>query len=163
MIYQSHEHPPSIVQLEDNILSSLSSDTSSSSSSDNLSRSLTSVILKTNSDVDDLFLSSFQSTKNCKSYSKYKMSENQHADYFLFFCNWAMGTRSENCYDKPHQKRCVGKLCGAKMLHWEHKGCKVRVHIICQIDWLKQYCLEVNYDDPIFANSTMSVTRNMFD
>ncbi len=98
-IHQSHKHPPSIVQLEDNTLSSLSSDISSllSSgtlsllSSDNSSRSLTSVRSKTYLDNDDLFPSSSQSMKNGKSNSNDKMSENQCANYVLSFCNWAMG------------------------------------------------------------------------
>jgi hypothetical protein len=81
------------------------------------------------------------------------MSENQCANYFLSFCDWAMSTQSENCYDNPHQERCVGKMCGAKMFHCKYEGCKVRVHRICQIDWLKQHCLEVNYDDPLFFST----------
>jgi hypothetical protein len=36
------------------------------------------------------------------------------------------------------------------MIHYKHKECGVRVHSICQIDWLKQHSLEVNYDDTIF-------------
>jgi hypothetical protein len=102
-IHRSHERPPRIVQLEDNTLSSLSSNTSSlllsdtlsMSSSNNSSRFSTSVRSKTNSNDGDLFLSSSQATKNGKSYSKYKMSENQHANYVLSFCNWAMGNMSE--------------------------------------------------------------------
>ncbi len=91
------------------------------------------------------------------------MSGNKHANYVLSFWKWAMGTMSEICYNNPHQERCVGKMCGSKMLDWEHKGCKVRVHSICQIDWLKLHCLEVNHDDLVFADSTMSVTRIMFN
>ncbi len=64
---------------------------------------------------------------------------NQCANYVSSFCNWAMGTMSESCYDNPLQEWCVGKMCGAKMLHCKHKGCKVRVHSICQIDWLKRH------------------------
>jgi hypothetical protein len=82
------------------------------------------------------------------------MSENQHANYVLFFCDWAMGKMSESCYNNPHQERCVGKMCGAKMskmLHCAPEVCEVRVHSICQIDRLKQHCLEVNHDDPIFC------------
>ncbi len=83
-----HEHPPSIVQLEDNtsslllsntsssLLSNtsslLSSNTLSSLSSDNSSRSLTSVRSKTNLDDDDLFLSSSQSTKIARATQKPK-------------------------------------------------------------------------------------------
>jgi hypothetical protein len=91
------------------------------------------------------------------------MSENKRANYVSSFYNWAMGTMSESCYNNPHQEWCVGKMRGAKMLHCKHEGCKVRVHSICQIDWLKQHCLEVNRDDPIFADSTTSVTRIMFN
>jgi hypothetical protein len=176
--HTGHERPPSIVQLEDDTLSSLSSNTLSSSSSDTLSsllsntssllssnsssRSLTSVGSKTNLDDDDLLPSSSQLTKNSKSYSKTKMSENQRANYVLSFCDWAMGKMSESCYKNPHQELCEEKIFGAKMskmLHCAHKGCKVRVHSICQIDWLKRHCLEVNHDDPFFADSTTSVTR----
>jgi hypothetical protein len=142
MIHRLHKRPPSIVQLEDGTLSSLSSNTLSLLSSDNSSRSLTSVRSKTNSDDDDLFPSSSQLTKNGKSYTKYKMSENKCANYDLSFCNWAMGKMSESCYNNPHEERCLGKMCCSKMskmLHCAHKGCKVRVHSICQIDWLKQH------------------------
>ncbi len=74
-----HERPPSIVHLLDdtlslsssNTLSSLSSNTLSSRLSNNSSRSSISVRKKTNTDDDDLFPSSSQSTKNSKSYSKY--------------------------------------------------------------------------------------------
>jgi hypothetical protein len=128
------------VQLQDatlslsssNIWSSLSSDTLSSLLSNNLSRSPTSVRTKTNSDNNSLFPSSSQSSKNGKSNS----SEIKCANYIVSFCNWAMGTMSESCYDNPHQVRCVGKMCHAKMSHCKHEGCKVRVHNICQIDWL---------------------------
>ncbi len=149
-----------------NTLSLLSSNTLSLLSSNNSSRFSTSVRLKTNLDNDDLFLSSSQLTKHGKCYSKYKLSENQHAYYVLSFCNWAMGTMSESCYDNPHQEWCVGRMRGAKMskmLHCAHKGCKVRVHSIFQIDWPKQHCLEVNHDDLFFADSTTSVARIMFD
>jgi hypothetical protein len=91
------------------------------------------------------------------------MSENQRANYVLSFCNWAMGKMSESCCDNPHQERCEGKMCGAKMskmLHCAHKGCKVRVHSICQIDWLKQHCLEVNHDDPIFCRQHNECYQN---
>jgi hypothetical protein len=112
------ERPPIIVQLQDATSSSLLSNTSSLSSSDisssllsnNSSRSLTSGRSKTNSDNDSLFPSSSQSTKNGKSDS----SENKCANYVLSFCDWAMGTMTESCYDNPHQEWCVGKLCCAK-------------------------------------------------
>ncbi len=113
-IHWSHKRPPSIVHLEDDTLSLSSSNTLALLSSNNSSRSLTSVRLKTNSDDDDLFSSSSQSTKNIKGYSKYKMSENCCANYVLSFCDWAMGTTSERCYNNPHHEWCVGKMCGAK-------------------------------------------------
>ncbi len=43
------------------------------------------------------------------------MSENIYGNYVLFFCNWAMGTMSESCYDNPYQGRCVGIICDVKM------------------------------------------------
>ncbi len=62
-----------------------------------------------------------------------------------------MGTLSESVYNNPHQERCVGKMCGAKMSHCKQEECKVRVHNICQMYWLKQHCFEVNHDDPILC------------
>ena len=88
------------------------------------------------------------------------MSEKQCASYVLSFCNWAMGTMSESCYNYPHQEQHVGKMCGAKMLHCKHEGCEVRVHSICQIDWLKQHCLEVNHDDPFFCQQHNKCYQN---
>ncbi len=114
--------------------------------SNNSSRTSTSARSKTNSDDDSLFPSSSQLTKNGKSDS----SENKRANYVLSFCDWAMGTMSESCYDNPHQERCAGKMCGAKMPHCKHEGCEVRVHNVCQIDWLTQHRFEMNHDDPIF-------------
>ncbi len=136
-----HKRPPIIDQLQDatssllssNTLSSLSSYTLSSLWSNNSSRSLTSVRLKTNLDNDSLFLSSSQSIKNVKINS----SEIKLAIYVLSFCNWTMGMMSENIYNNPHQERCVGRMLGgslSKMLHCAHKGCKVKVHRFCQID-----------------------------
>ncbi len=160
-----HERPPIIVQLQDatlsssssNTLSLLSSNTLSLLSSDNSSRSLTSVRLKTNLDNDSLFPSSSQLTKNGKS----KSSENKHANYVLSFCKWAMGTMSECCYNNLHHERCVRKMYGAKMSHCKHKGCKVRVHNICQIDWLKQHRFKVNHDDPIFCQEHNKCYQNI--
>ncbi len=43
------------------------------------------------------------------------MSENQHANYVLSFCDWAMGKMSESCYNYPHQEWCEGKVCDASM------------------------------------------------
>ncbi len=132
-------------------LSLLSSNTSSSLLSNNSSRSLTSAVrLKTHSDDDSLFPSSSQSTKNGKS----KSSEIKRTNYVFSFCNWAMGTTLESCYNNSHQEQCVGRMWGgslSKMLNCAHKGCKVKVHRLCQIDWLQQHCLEVNHDDPIFC------------
>jgi hypothetical protein len=45
----------------------------------------------------------------------------------------------------------------------KHKGCKVRMHNICQIDWLMRHCFEGNRDDPFFSDSTTSDARIMFD
>jgi hypothetical protein len=84
-IHQSHKHPLSIVQLEDNTLFSSLSNTSSLSLSNNSSRFLTSVRSKTNLEDDDLFPSSSQLMKNDKIYSKYKMSENKRANYVYSF------------------------------------------------------------------------------
>ncbi len=139
-----------------NTLSSSSSNTSSSSSSNNSSRFLTSVRSKTNSDDDSLFLSSSQLTKNGKSNS----SENKPTNYVLSFCDWAMGTMSESCYDNLHQEWCAGKMCGAKMSQCKHKGCKVRVHNICQIDWLMQHYFKVNHDDPFFCRQHNECYQN---
>jgi hypothetical protein len=137
-----HGIPPVIDQLQDTTSSSLSSNTlslSSSyvlspSSSNNSSRSLTSVRLKTNSDDNCLFPSSSQSTKNGKSGS----SDIKIAKYFLSFCNWAMGSMSEGIYNTPHREWCVARTLGrkSKMIPCAHEGCTVRVHIFCQIDWL---------------------------
>jgi hypothetical protein len=126
-----HKHPPVIDHLQDvtssllssNTLSSLSSYTLSLSLSNNSSRSLTSVRSKTNLDNNSLFTSSSQLTKNGKSNS----SEIKLANYFLSFCNWAMGLMSEGIYNTPHQVRCVGRMLGgdmSKMLYCTHKRCK---------------------------------------
>jgi hypothetical protein len=86
-----HEHSPIIDQLQDATSSLLSSNTLSlfssytllSLSSDNSSRSLTSVGSKTNLDDNSLFWSSSQSIKNGKSNS----IEIKCANYVLSFCN----------------------------------------------------------------------------
>jgi hypothetical protein len=153
-----HKHPPIIDQLQDatsslllsNTLSLLSSCTLSLLLSNNSSRSLTSVRLKTNSDNNTLFLPSSQSTKNGKSNS----SDIKLANFVLSFCDWAMGTMSENIYNSPNQERHVGRMLGgklSKMLYCAHEGCKVKVHRFCQIDWLDQHYLEVNHDDSFFC------------
>jgi hypothetical protein len=162
--HTGHEHPPIIVQLQDatssllsiNTLFLLLSNTLSLSLSNNSSRSLTSIRSKSNSDNDSLFTSSSQSTKNGKSNS----SENKRANHVLSFCDWAMGTMSENCYNNPHQERCVGKMCGAKNVTCKHKGCKVRVHNICQIDWLMRHHFEANCDDPFFCQQHNECCQN---
>ncbi len=147
-----HKRPPVIDQLQDatssslpsNTLSLLLSYTLSPSSSDNSSRSLTSVRLKTNLDNNSLFPSSSQSTKNGKSNS----SEIKLANYVLSFSNWAMGSMSERIYNTPHQERCVGRMLGgnmSKMLHWAHEGCKLKVHRFCQIDRLHQHDLDTGF------------------
>ncbi len=113
-------------------------------------------IMKTNLDNDSLSPSSSQSMTNGKSNS----SENKHANYVSSFCNWAMGTMSESCYDNPHHERCVVKMCGAKMSHCKHERCKVRVHNICQIDWLMRHHFEVKRDDPIFCQEHNECYQN---
>jgi hypothetical protein len=105
-----HKGPPIIDQLQDatssllssNTLSLLLSYTLSSLSSINSSRSLTSVRSKTNSDDNNLFPSSSQSIKNGKSNS----TEIKLVNYVLSFCDWAMGTMSENI-DNNHIKNGV--------------------------------------------------------
>jgi hypothetical protein len=76
---------------------------------DNSSRFLNSVRLRTNLDDDDLFPSSSQSTKKWQELLKIQ-SENQRANYVLSFCDWAMGKMSESCNDNPHEEWCVGKM-----------------------------------------------------
>jgi hypothetical protein len=50
------------------------------------------------------------------------------------------------------------------MLPSAHKGCTARDHKLCQIDWLQRHGLELVHNDRIFfADSTMSVTRIMFN
>jgi hypothetical protein len=163
--------PPVIDKLQDATTFLSSSNTSSLSSSnvlspllsDNSARSLTSVRSQTNLDKNSLFLSSSHLTKNGKSNS----SDIRIAKYFLSFCNWAMGSMSEGIYNTPHQERCVARGSGgniSEMLPCAHKGCTVRVHRLCQIDWLHQHDLEVVHtNDPVFAGSTTSVTRIIFD
>jgi hypothetical protein len=165
-----HNIPPVIDQLQDatsslssrNTSSLLSSYVLSPLSSNNSSRSLTSVRLKSNLDNNSLFLSSSQSTNNGKGNS----SDIRIAKYFLSFCNWAMGLMSEGIYNTPHQELCVARKLGrnmSKMVPCAHKGCTMRVHRFCQIDWLHQHDLEVNHKDPVFANSTTCVTKIMFN
>ncbi len=42
-------------------------------------------------------------------------SEIELANYVLSFCNWAMGTMSENVYNNPHQELCVGRMLGGSL------------------------------------------------
>jgi hypothetical protein len=162
-----HDTPPVIDQLQDatlslllsNTLSLLSSYVSSSLSSNNSSRFLTSVRLKTNSDNNSIIPSSSQSTKNGKSNS----SDIRIAKCFLSFCDWAMGSMSEGIYNTPHQEWCVARTMGrnmSKMLPCTHKGCTVRVHRFCQIDWLHRYDLEVNHNDLIFCRQHNKCYQN---
>ncbi len=154
-----HDRPPVIDQSQDatssssssNTLSLVSSYVLSLSLSNKSSRSLTSVRSKTNSDDNSLFPSSSQSTKNCRSNSV----DIKLVNFVLSFCNWAMDLMSECIYNTPHQERCVAsRLLGgniSKMLPCAHKGCIVRVHKMCQIDWLQQHGLEWGYNDPSFC------------
>jgi hypothetical protein len=150
--------PPVIDQLQDAISSFLSSNSlpllsgyvSSLSSSNNLSRSLTSVrFLKTNSDDNSLFLSSSQSRKIAIA-----TQVTLNLPIFLSFCDWAIGLMSEGIFNTPHQERCVARTMGrnmSNMLPCTHKGCTMRVHRFCQIDWLHQHDLEVNHNDSVFC------------
>jgi hypothetical protein len=64
-----------------------------------------------------------------------------------------MGLMSESIDNIPHQERCVARGSGgsiSEMLPCAHEGCTVRVHRLCQIDWLHQHDLEVVYNDPVF-------------
>ncbi len=111
-----HGHPPFIDQSQDatsssslsNTLSSSSSYVSSSLSSNNPSRSLTSVRLKTNLDDNSHFPSSSQSTKKCRNDSV----DIKLANFVLSFCNWAIDSMSEGIYNTPHQEWCVARLWG---------------------------------------------------
>ncbi len=160
------DRPPVIDQLQDATSSLLSSNTSSllSSnvlsplSSNNSSRSLTSVRLKTNSDNNSLFLSSSQSTKMARA-----TQVTLELPIFFFFCDWAMGSMSEGIYNTPHQERCVARGLGgsiSEMLPWAHKGCTVRVHRLCKIDWLRQHDLEIVYNDPFFCRQHNECYQN---
>jgi hypothetical protein len=165
-----HNCPPVIDQSQDTTSSPLSSKTLSLSLSyvssllwsNNSSRSLTSVRSKTNLDNNSLFPSSSQSTKKCRSNSV----DIELANFVLSFCNWAIDLMSKGIYNTSYQERCVARLWGgniSKMLPCAHEGCTVRVHKLCQIDWLHRHGFEGVHNDPIFANSSMSVTRIMFN
>jgi hypothetical protein len=61
-----------------------------------------------------------------------------------------MGSMSEGIYNTPHQEQCVARMMGrnmSQMLPCPHKGCTVKVHRFCQIDWLHQHDLEVNHNE----------------
>jgi hypothetical protein len=162
-----HGHPPVIDQSQDptsslslsNTSSLLLSYISSSSLSDNSSRSLTSVRSKTNSDDNSLFPSSSQSTKNCRSNSV----DIKLANLVLSFCDCAMDLMSEGIYNTPHQEQCVARSWGgniSKMLPCAHKGCTVRVHKLCQIDWLHQHGFEGVQNDPFFCRQHNKCYQN---
>ncbi len=64
-----------------------------------------------------------------------------------------MGLMSEGIYNTPHQERCVARglgECISEMLPCAHKQCTVRVHRLCQIDWLHQHDVEVVHNDAGF-------------
>ncbi len=162
-----HDRPPVIDQSQDATSSLLSSNSSSLLSSyvsssllrDNSSRSLTSVRSKSNSDDNSLFPSSSQLMKNCRSNS----SEIRIAKYVLSFCDWAMGLMSKSIYNTPHQEQCVARGTGgsiSEIFPCAHKGCTVRVHRLCQIDWLHQHDLEVFYNDPFFCRQHKKYYQN---
>jgi hypothetical protein len=162
-----HNHPPVIDQSQDatsslllsNTLSSLSSYVSSLSLSNNSSRSLTSVRSKTNLDNNSLFPSSSQLTKKCRSNSV----DIKLANFVLSFCDWAIDSMSEGIYNTPHQERCVARLLGgniSKMLPCAHKGCTVRVHKLCRIDWLHQHGFEGVHNDPTFCQQHNKCYQN---
>jgi hypothetical protein len=162
-----HNHLPVIDQSQDttssfslsNTSSCLLSYVSSLPSSNNSSRSLTSVRLKANLEDNSVFPSSSQLTKNCRSNS----SDIRIAKYFLSFCNWAMDSMSECKYNTPHQERYVARGSGgsiSEMLSCAHEGYTVRVHRLCQIDWLKQHDLEVVYNDPAFCRQHNKCYQN---
>ncbi len=142
-----------------NTLSLSSSNISSPLSSENSSRSLTSVRSKSNSDDNSPFPSSSQSTKMARA----TQVTLKLPTYFLSFCNWAMGSMSESIYNTPHQElRVRGTLGGimSKMLPCAYKGCNVRVHRFCQIDWLHQHDLEVNHNNQFFCQQQNECYQN---
>jgi hypothetical protein len=162
-----HDHPPVIDQLQDATSSSSSSNTSfllSSNispplTSNNSSRSLTSVRSKTKSDDNSPFPSSSQSTKNGKSNS----SDIRIAKYSLSFCNWAMGLMSEGIYNTPHQEWCVARLLAeniSEMLSCAHKGFTVTVQRFCQIDWLHRHDLKLVHNDQDFCRQHNKCYQN---
>ncbi len=129
------------------------------SSSNNSSKSLTSVRSKTNSDDNSLFPSLSQSTKNCRSNSV----DIKLANFVLFFCDWAIDLMSEGIYNTPHQERCVARSWGgniSKMLPCTHEGCNASVHKLCQIDWLQRHGLEVVHNDPFFCRQHNECYQN---
>ncbi len=85
------------------------------------------------------------------------------AKYFLSFCNWSMDSMSEGIYNTPHQEQCVARGLGgniSEMLPCAHKGCTVRVHRLCQVDWLHQHDLEVVHNDPFFCRQHNECYQN---
>ncbi len=162
-----HNRPPAIDQSQ-NATSSLSSSNTSSLlssyvlsllSSNNSSKSLTFVRSKTNSDDNSLFPSSSQLTKNCRSDSV----DIKLANFVLSFCNWAIELMSEGIYNTPHQEWCIARSWGrniSKMLPCAHEGCTVRVHKLCQIDWLHQHGFEGVHNYPIFCQQHNECYQN---
>ncbi len=66
-------------------------------------------------------------------------------------CDWAMGTSTDNIYNNKHGERCVGRTTRERMKQCSHEGCKTRVHIIWQRDWLDRHGFNVNNNDPILC------------
>ncbi len=74
-----------------------------------------------------------------------------------------MGLMSEGIYNTPHQEQCVARGLGgsiSEMLPCAHEGCTVRVHRLCQIDWLHQHDLEVVHNDPFFCRQHNECYQN---
>jgi hypothetical protein len=81
----------------------------------------------------------------------------------LSFCNWAMGLMSEGIYNTLHQEWCVARGLGgskSEMIPCAQEGCTVRVHRLCQIDWLHQHDLEVVHNDPFFCQQHNKCYQN---
>ncbi len=91
MIHQLHKHPPSIIQVEDNTLSSSLSDTLSLSSSNKSSRFLTSGRSKINLDDDDLFSTSSQSTKKWHELLKIQNEWKSTCQFYFFLLRLGYG------------------------------------------------------------------------
>ncbi len=66
-----------------------------------------------------------------------------------FWCDWAMGTMTNNGRRNPHQECCHMSLL--RYVTCQHEGCTAYVHKFCQHDWLKQHCYEVPTNLPTFC------------